>query len=148
MGLISRLLERRLAAYQGDLIEKHYAEVENIYRQMRGWRHDYHNHIQTLQAYLASGDIQRIGPYLRALGSDLETVDTILKTGNIMVDAILNSKLSLAKREHIAIDATAHVPKELRVSEIDLCVALGNLLDNAMEACFRMEDAQARFIRV
>jgi hypothetical protein len=44
-------VDRRIAAFQNDLMEKHVTEVENIYRQMRGWRHDYHNHIQTLKAY-------------------------------------------------------------------------------------------------
>ena len=41
-------IDRRIAAYQSDLIATHYAEVENMYRQTRGWRHDYRNHIQVL----------------------------------------------------------------------------------------------------
>ena len=39
-------IDRRIAAYQSDLIATHYAEVENMYRQTRGWRHDYRNHIR------------------------------------------------------------------------------------------------------
>ena len=35
-----------MAAYQKELIETHYQEVDNMYRQMRGWRHDYRNHIR------------------------------------------------------------------------------------------------------
>ena len=50
------LLDRRLAAYQRELIEIHYAEVENMYRQMRGWRHDYRSHIQALKAHAAQGE--------------------------------------------------------------------------------------------
>ena len=38
-----------MAAYQKELIETHYQEVDNMYRQMRGWRHDYRNHIQTMK---------------------------------------------------------------------------------------------------
>ena len=48
--LAARRSERRLAGYQNDLLETHCAEVQNIYTQMRGWRHDYHNHLQTLKA--------------------------------------------------------------------------------------------------
>ena len=51
MKLLDRLLDRRLGAYQRELIEIHYAEVENMYRQMRGWRHDYRSHIQTTKAH-------------------------------------------------------------------------------------------------
>ena len=47
---ISKKMERRMAAYQQDLMEKHCEEVENMYRQTRGWRHDYRNHIQTMKA--------------------------------------------------------------------------------------------------
>lgn len=41
MRLFTKLIDRRIAAYQRQLIETHYQEVENMYRQMRGWRHDY-----------------------------------------------------------------------------------------------------------
>ena len=144
---ITWLLDRRLAVYQNDLMEKHLVEVENIYRQMRGWHHDYHNHIQAMQA-LTYNTHPALEAYLRRLDNDLTTVDTVLKTGNIMVDAIVNSKLSLAKTHAIQIDAAAHVPKELAVQDIDLCVILGNLLDNAMEACNTFENAEQRWLRL
>ena len=48
-----KMVDRRTLIYQSDLLEKHCEEVQNMYRQTRGWRHDYHNHIQTMKAYLA-----------------------------------------------------------------------------------------------
>ena len=75
-------IDRRIAAYQSDLIATHYAEVENMYRQTRGWRHDYRNHIQVLKSYLAMGDIEAASHYLDALDADLNTVDLAMKTGN------------------------------------------------------------------
>lgn len=144
--LFGRMIDRRIAAYQNDLITRHCDEVQNIYKTMRGWRHDYHNHIQTLLAL--SGDEEKAKEYLRKLNEDLTQVDKVLKTGNVMVDAILNSKLSLIKSKGIAVHAKAVVPPELTVSEIDLCVIIGNLLDNAMEACLRQPEGEERFIRV
>lgn len=150
MGLVSllfgRMIDRRIGEYQSGLIEKHCDEVENIYRTMRGWRHDYHNHIQTLLALC--GDAERTREYLLRLNDDLTQVDTVLKTGNVMVDAILNSKLSLIRSRGIAISAKAVVPPKLAVSQIDLCVVVGNLLDNAMEACMRRREGDGRFVRV
>ena len=144
--LFGKMIDRRIAAYQNDLITRHCDEVQNIYKTMRGWRHDYHNHIQTLLAL--SGDEEKTREYLLNLNKDLTQVDTVLKTGNVMVDAILNSKLSLIKSKEIAVSAKAVVPPELTLSEIDLCVIIGNLLDNAMEACLRQPKEQERFIRV
>lgn len=48
--IFGKVIDRRIAAYQNDLITKHCDEVDNIYRQMRGWRHDYHNQIQAMLA--------------------------------------------------------------------------------------------------
>lgn len=144
--IFARAIDRRVAAYQDDLITKHCDEVENIYRTMRGWRHDYHNHIQAMLALVDQPE--KLRQYLWNLNDDLTTVDTVLKTGNVMVDAILNSKLSLMKSKQIAIHAKATVPSELTISEIDLCAIIGNLLDNAMEACLKQEAAEERFIRI
>lgn len=144
--IFGKALDRRIAAYQSDLIAKHCDEVENIYRQMRGWRHDYHNHIQAMLAM--TDNPEELRKYLWKLNEDLTSVDKVLKTGNVMVDAILNSKLSLVKNHNIKVSAKATVPAKLIVSEVDLCVIIGNLLDNALESCLRQEATEKRFIRV
>ncbi len=147
MGLFSKHIDKKLANYQRELIETHYREVENMYRQMRGWRHDYRNHIQTMKAFAASGDLEAIKAYLGELDTDLNTVDTVVKTGNAMADAILNSKISLARAREIQVHVDAHIPVKLKMSELDLCVILGNLFDNAIEASMALPVDQ-RLIRV
>lgn len=147
MKLFSKKLDQRLASYQHELIETHYREVDNMYRQMRGRRHDYRNHIQTMKAYAANGDLDAIRHYLDLLDEDLTTVDTVIKTGNPMTDAILNSKISLAKSKEIQVTADAHIPVRLKSSEIDLCCILGDLFDNAIDASMKLPPEQ-RMIRV
>lgn len=145
---ITWLIDRRIAAFQNDTILKHSEEVQNIYRQMRGWRHDYHNHIQLMKAHLAAGRTDELGAYLDELDSDLRSVDTVIKSGNVMLDAILGSKLSLASSKGITVSAKAAAPPALGVSDVDLCAVLGNLLDNAIESCQRQEGDSECFIRV
>ena len=147
MGLFSKKIDKKITAYQRELMETHYREVDHMYRQIRGWRHDYRNHIQTMKAYAALEDWEAIRRYLDLLDQDLTTVDTVIKTGNPMTDAILNSKISLAKAKGIAVVADAHIPVQLSFSEIDLCCILGNLFDNAMEASMQLPPDQ-RCIRV
>lgn len=146
--LVLYLVDQKIATYQNDLIEKHCEEVDNMYRQVRGWRHDYKHHIQTMKAHLALKQYEELDRYLSELDTDLTTVDTVIKTGNVRIDAILNSKLAVAKKKGIRINAKAIVPKELVVSEVDLCIIIGNLLDNAMEACEKEPEEEKRFIRV
>ena len=128
MRLFSKKIEKQIATYQHELMETHYREVDNMYRQIRGWRHDYRNHIQIMKGYAASGDLDAIKNYLDLLDEDLTTVDTVIKTGNPMTDAILNSKISLAKAKEIEIIADAHIPVKLKSSEIDLCCIIGIFL--------------------
>ena len=97
MSFLSRHIDRQIAAYQRELVETHYQEVETMYRQMRGWRHDYRSHIQAMKALAADGDVEAIKDYLDQLDTELNTVDTVVKTGDPMADAILNSKISLAR---------------------------------------------------
>lgn len=147
MSIFSKQIDKRIAAYQRELIETHYQEVETMYKQIRGWRHDYRNHIQTMKVLAANGDMDGIKKYLDELDTDLNTVDTVVKTGNAMADAILNSKISLAKSKGISVKVDAHIPVKLKMSELDLCVIIGNLFDNAIDASMSLPEEQ-RNIRV
>lgn len=147
MNILSKLIDRRIAAYQRELIQTHYREVDNMYRQIRGWRHDYRNHIQTMKVLAEKEDLASLRDYLDMLDTDLNTVDLAVKTGNPMADAIINSKISLAKSRGIPVKIDAHIPVKLSMSELDLCCILGNLFDNAMEASLKLPENQ-RLIRV
>lgn len=146
--LMPRYVDRKISRFQNELVDRHYAEVETMYRKMRGWRHDYHNHIQVLKAHMEFARYEEAKQYLTMLNDDLSTVDTVIKTGNVMVDAILNSKLTMIREREIQVDATAVVPQDVPFSGIDLSVLIGNLLDNAMEACAQVANKDERFIRI
>ena len=135
------------AAFQRSLLESHYQEVKDIYLQMRGWRHDYHNHLQSFKSYLAQGQVEELSEYLNELEAELDSIDTLVKSGNAMVDAILNSKLSLAKKYSIDMNVKVAVLAALPITDVDLCVILGNLMDNAIEACRQIE-VDERWLRL
>lgn len=147
MGFVSKKIDKKISSYQQELIETHYREIDNMYRKIRGWRHDYRNHIQTMKAYAASENWDAVKHYLDLLDDDLTTVDTVIKTGNPMTDAILNSKISLANSKHVKVIADACIPVKLNLSEIDLCCIIGNLFDNAIEASMKLPEEQ-RVIRL
>lgn len=147
MRFFSKKIDNQIELYQRELVENHYKEVDNMYKKMRGWRHDYRNHIQMMKALASNGDMEGIKAYLDELDTDLNTVDTVIKTGNAMADAILNSKISLAQSKDINVSVDAHIPVKLKMSELDLCCIIGNLFDNAIEASMELPIEQ-RMIRV
>ncbi len=141
------MIDRRIERFQSELIEKQMQEIQNLYRQVRGWRHDYRNHIQNMKIQLAEGNYEGLGQYLSELADDINTVDTVVKTGNVMADAILNSKLSAAEKLNIKTNVKANIPDGLPLTDVELCAVIGNLLDNAVEACAKIPETQ-RFIRI
>lgn len=145
--LFQKWIDKRIEAYQSDLIRKYCDEVESMYTKMRGWRHDYHNHIQALQASMALEKYDEVNDYLRQLNNDLTNVDTVIKTGRVMVDAILNGKINIAAQNKIPVNAKAKIPEKTPVTDVDLCVIIGNLLDNAVEENKKLLPDD-RFIRI
>jgi sensor histidine kinase regulating citrate/malate metabolism len=97
---------------------------------------------------MSVNEYDKVNSYLDELNEDLTNVDPIMKTGNIIIDAILNSKISLAKSKKINVNAKVSVPENFNISEIDLCVIIGNLLDNAIEACEEITNDGEKFIRI
>ncbi len=140
--------EERMGEYQDKILRTQREEVQNIYKTMRGWRHDYHNHMQKIKAHLALDQTEELKEYLDLLEQDLDAIDIAIKTGNVSVDAILSSKLSVASEKEISINCKAKVPGKLAVRDVDLCVIIGNLIDNAIESCEKMKEQERRFLRV
>lgn len=144
---VYNIVDKRIERFQSDLIEKQVLEIQNMYRQIRGWRHDYRNHIQNMKIQLANGEYEKLADYLGQLADDLDTVDTVVKTGSVMADAILNSKLNTAEKTNIKINVKANIPENIPLTDVELCSVLGNMLDNAIEACAKLPESE-RFMRI
>ena len=136
----------KLVEYQTEQSEKHLNEVRSIHKEMRGYKHDFHHHLQTLKGQLEAGEVDRALAYIEQLDNQLMNVDTLLKTGNVSLDAILSAKIAQAKAENIAVTVKANVPDALTISDLELSIIIGNLLDNAIEACRTVTGE--RFIRI
>lgn len=146
-NFLRKSYEQSMMEYQNKVVAKQVEEVQGLYMTMRGWRHDYHNHLQALKAQLSMGQTELAQEYLGRLEQDLDSIRQLVETGNVSLDAILNSKLSYAQKQQISLHYKATVPPKLSVSDIDLCVLLGNLIDNAVEACEQLPVEQ-RFLRL
>ena len=142
-----RQYEKTLYEYQNKTLSAQIEEINELYMTMRGWRHDYRSHMQSIKAYLALNHIEAAKNYINQMETELKSIDVKYKTGNISVDAVLNSKLTLAEKSGIEIKCDAKLPEDIKILQTDLCIILGNLIDNAIEACEKIE-AQRKFLRI
>lgn len=138
---------KNMEIFQRKLLSHQYEEIKEAYINMRGWRHDYHNHLQAMKAYLSMNQLKELDEYLFKLERDLDEVDSLVKSGNLMMDAILNSKITIMMNYNINVDFKAILPEKIKIADVDLCVMVSNLLENAIEACLKIPQEQ-RFIRV
>ena len=147
--ILKNKYDKRLSDFQDSVLKKQRDEVQNIYQTMRAWRHDYHNHMQAIKALLSMGKKEELSEYLDNLEKDLDSIDIAIRTGNVGLDAILSSKVSIARKNNIEVNCTAKVPADLKISDVHLCAIVGNLLDNAIEACEKIPQGTVpRFIRI
>lgn len=104
-------------------------------------QHDFKQHIFTLKFLADEGQYGEVQEYCRALlNQPLEAGD--IQTGNPVVNAIVNQKSALAREQGVKLEvAPVQLPVSLPVENIDLSVLLGNLLDNAIEACAEIRNA-------
>lgn len=142
-------LQMQARIQQNDMLVRHSEEIAGLYDEMRGWRHDYHNHLQVIHGYLQLKKYDKLEAYLKGIENNITGMEMPINSGNLLVDAIISSKILLASNQNIDTHANIQVPTHLKMSETDMCVLLGNLLDNAIEACQRIIEPEVkRFIEV
>ena len=124
-----------------------YKMLAEQYRQSERLRHDMKNHIIALTALSRNKEWEKIEDYLKNMeGVVLDTGGDL--TGNKVVDALLYQKRKQAEGEAIKWECDMQTPKGCCINEFDLCVLMGNILDNALEACGRMQQEECRFINI
>ncbi len=136
--------QKQKEQYQAQVM--YYKMLEEQYGQMEHLRHDMKNHMISLQGLLENQKWEKVKSYLQkmmeigALEADNEA------TGNIVVDALLYQKQKIATQKNILWECNMQVPKDSRIADIDFCVLIGNILDNALEACEKLLDKKEKFI--
>lgn len=121
--------------------------VEAHYQQTRELWHDLRNHIGLLKLLLQEEKYGQMADYLRVFGEDVEALALPVKSGNLVVDALLADKAARARKSGIAMELELCDLTKLTLKADEICGLLGNLLDNALEANAHVEEGR-RFLRV
>lgn len=110
-----------------------YAEtVRNQYEEMRSMRHDIKQHFIVIQSLQRDGNIPEAISYTNSCVQSIAAPEMFVDVGNVFINALLNSKLSIAKSKGISVMCRTE-NNFSGISAYDLCNLLGNILDNAIE---------------
>lgn len=109
--------------------------VDEQYQRTRELWHDLKNHIGVLQILAQKQKYQEMEEYLSSFQKDVQQRIIPYQTGNSAVDALLSHKLYQMQKKGIAVSMSLCPLATMQIPSRDLCTILGNLLDNAQEAC-------------
>ena len=126
-------------------MKKRLKEAENFYGSIRKVRHEMKNHMMNLKGLAEVGQYGEIEEYVKKMDETMQRLEYKYTTGNAVTDVILNDKWHRAERAGIRFEAEFWYGGEIPV--FDLGIILNNLLDNAIEACEKLEP-EKRFIRL
>ena len=125
-----------------------YDQLSNSYRQSRSFLHDIRKHFFTMQEYIQEGKTCELSDYMEHSFGELEHLYARFNTGNLVIDSFITNYAATAKQYNIRFDAILHLDKSrIPMEDYDLCVVLGNLLDNAMKACL-LAPTPDRYIQI
>ena len=116
--------------------QQRYENLKAAIEEARQARHDMRHQLNHISALTEDGNLEKVKAYLTACISRIPSLDMCL-CENRPADSVIGYYYTLAKRENIPFFAKIDLPETLPVDEIDTCLVLSNLLENALEACLR-----------
>lgn len=137
-------IEKELLELQrlSELERVHYAGIEARREELAKLRHDYNNILSTVRLLLHGGKVQEAEQMLVELFERVEATREYPFCDIPIINAILTEKKEICEEKGIALSTKLQLPNELPVSNLDLCIGLGNLMDNAIRACGKAADTK------
>jgi hypothetical protein len=110
------------------------------------YRHDMRHHLNLIASFLADGDIEKSMEYINRVQTNIMEVTPIRYCENNTVNLILSYYACKAETDKITLTVDAQIRQNIRIIETELCALLSNGLENAINACNKVEDVRARTI--
>ena len=127
LSVLEQVIERETTNYK---------QIENAYNDMRTLKHDISNQLAVITDLISRNDKKSAEAVIRSISLQLENVNALCYTGEPIIDSVINIKLKYAYELGINITKRIKIAA-FDLDKIELCRAIGNVLDNAIEGCQR-----------
>ena len=123
-------------------MQKEIVEIQDIYTDMRGLRHDMRSHIANISLLVknVAGSVnEELESYIGKMEKTVSKLDFTYQTGNPITDIIIHQKGQEAEKKQIQFKVDFAYPPNLLIDIYDIAIILNNALENAIEACRKTE---------
>jgi len=134
--------QKYAADYSRDIINAgrdHYQRMNGQFDALRIMKHDYKFHLRTALDMLKSGNLEKSKEYLSGLHEQIENKELPNFCGNAVINSLVSDYAGKCKELNIEFNVSISIPQEFTVMNYEMCIVLGNLLENAVEACQALE---------
>ncbi len=155
-AVFRRLIEEKEEKMKAELyksrmleMEEHLAQVEHLYDGIRGMKHDMRHYIADMEALIGQEAVSgaELDNYLKSLRGSMERLDIRYQTGNPITDVVFARHAQMAEEREISLEIAFVYPKNMGIEAFDLGIILNNALENAIEACGKLEPRE-RYVKV
>ena len=132
--------KRAILENQVRQMQKEIVEIQDIYTDMRGLRHDMRSHISNISLLVknVAGSVnEELESYIGKMEETVSKLDFTYQTGNPITDIIIHQKGQEAEKKQIQFKVDFTYPPNLLIDIYDIAVILNNALENAIEACHK-----------
>jgi sensor histidine kinase YesM len=127
-----KLARSELQLHVLEITKAHISQVHTLYTQLSGLQHDLQNHFSAIAGYLNAQKYVALKEYIDNL-VDIK-MDIPYYISHPVLNILITSRLSLASEENIEFSPNLVLPEHLPVNDVDLCILISNILDNAFDA--------------
>lgn len=139
------ILENQMVQMQREI-----EEIQDIYADMRGLRHDMKSHLESIAAVIrkiSGKDKEELDNYIEKMETTVSRLDFVYRTGNPITDVIIHQKRQEAEKQNISFEADFTYPDKQQIDVYDIGIVLNNALENAIEASGRVEGKKSISLR-
>lgn len=129
-------------------LQKEYFEILNKHQQETDalW-HDMKKHLSLMKTLINNGQQDITAEYIFELETQMNETIKIIRTDHPVLSALLTEQMQRAKKAGICFDIDVRLNSNMKIDPVDLCVILGNLFDNAFEACELLMPKDEKYIK-
>lgn len=146
--IISLMYDYKIIENQVELQRQNYSTLNESLNQLYALKHDERHHINAIESMVRQQSYKEALEYIEQYNrNDMSTTIPTL-CNNFVADSIIKHYMGIAIRNKIDFKTDLIIPENIGINSLDLCIVLGNSLENAIEACDRLTDSQDKYIEL
>lgn len=144
--------ERKTTILENQMVQmqREIEEIQDIYADMRGLRHDMKSHLESIAAVIrriSGKDKEELDSYIEKMETTVGRLDFAYRTGNPITDVIIHQKKQEAEKQNISFEADFTYPDKQQIDVYDIGIVLNNALENAIEASCKVDGKKSISLR-